>query len=61
MLGVVTVLLAGMTGSFATAVIGAVVSGLGVALSFALRRACPSYRSDAPEEPDPNRPQDHYV
>ena len=61
LLGVVTVLLGAMTDSFATAMIGVFFGVLGLGMSLALRNTCSSYRSDAPEEPDPKRPLDHYV
>jgi uncharacterized membrane protein YuzA (DUF378 family) len=60
LLGVVSLLLAVMTGSFAAAVFGAVVGVPGIVMSLALRKTCSSYRSGIPEEPDPNRPLDYY-
>jgi hypothetical protein len=61
LLGVVTVLLGWMTGALVMGIIIGTVFGVpGVAMSFALRKTCSSYRSDVPERPDPNRPLDFY-
>jgi hypothetical protein len=60
LLGVVSILFAGMTGSFAAAVFAAVVGGLGVVMCFALRKVCPSLKSDVPEQPEPNKMLDYY-
>jgi hypothetical protein len=61
LLGVVTVLLGCMTGELSMGLIfGAVFGAPGLLMSFALRKTCPSFRSDVPERPDPNRPLDYY-
>jgi hypothetical protein len=60
LLGVVSIFFAGITGSVAATIFGVVVGGLGVVMSFALRKTCSSYRGDVPKEPDPNRPLDYY-
>jgi hypothetical protein len=60
LLGVVTVLLGWMTANMSTAIIGVAFGVVGFSMSYALRKTCPSYRSDVTEPVDPNRPLDYY-
>jgi uncharacterized membrane protein YphA (DoxX/SURF4 family) len=53
LLGPVTILLGAMTGSFAAVMVGVFLGALGVGISFALRKTCPSYRSDVAAQPSP--------